>query len=178
MVTSMSTARAAELEALPFTYTEVGATASRLPGGYHHLRRTEVIGSGADVFARAADRLLSWQMHEAAGLEVQASRPSAEPGTVVVVTMRVGPVRFPAPCRVIESVRDAARAGFAYGTLPGHPESGEEAFYVEQRADGTVTASVTAFSRPGRWFTRLGGPVGRVVQRRATHRYVDALRPP
>ena len=40
------------------------------------------------------------------------------------------------------------RQGFAYGTLPGHPECGEEAFIVEQHDDGAVTFAITAFSRP------------------------------
>jgi uncharacterized protein (UPF0548 family) len=42
------------------------------------------------------------------------------------------------------------RRGFAYGTPPGHPEQGEEAFVVALREDGQVTFTVTAFSRPAR----------------------------
>lgn len=171
----MPEATAARLGAQDFTYSEIGATASRLPTGYHHLHRSDVIGSGDEVFARAADRLLSWQMHEGAGLRVQASSLSVRPGTVVIVTMPLGPVRIKAPCRVIDVVRDSTRVGFTYGTLPGHPEIGEEAFFVERDANGTVAASVTAFSKPGRWFTRWGGPVSRAVQRRAAQDYVRAL---
>jgi uncharacterized protein (UPF0548 family) len=77
---------------------------------------------------------------------------------------------------VLECVRDETRAGFRYGTLPGHPVSGEEAFLVELLDDGTVTASVTAFSRPARWFTRLGAPLSGIAQARAARRYVRALR--
>ena len=38
--------------------------------------------------------------------------------------------------------------GFAYGTLPGHMESGEERFLIEQLADGSVWYDIVAFSRP------------------------------
>src|SRR5262245_9154273 len=49
------------------------------------------------------------------------------------------------------------RAGFTYRTLAGHAELGEETFAVEKdRATGDVTASLTAWSRPGHWLTRVG----------------------
>jgi uncharacterized protein (UPF0548 family) len=38
-----------------------------------------------------------------------------------------------------------------------------------------VTFTITAFSAPGRWFTRLGGPLARLVQSRMTRRYLAAL---
>jgi uncharacterized protein (UPF0548 family) len=40
-----------------------------------------------------------------------------------------------APCRVIYTITEPRRKGFAYGTLPGHPESGEEAFTISQCDD-------------------------------------------
>jgi uncharacterized protein (UPF0548 family) len=57
------------------------------------------------------------------------------------------------------------RSGFGYGTLVGHPESGEESFIVEVADDGSVWFSVIAFSRPGRWFTRVAGPLVPVIQK-------------
>ena len=65
--------------------------------------------------------------------------------------------------------RDAdgtARFGFAYGTVGGHPERGEERFLVTRAPDGAVTASILAISRPGRWFTWVGLPLARRAQRR------------
>lgn len=67
------------------------------------------------------------------------------------------------------------RAGFAYGTLPGHPESGEEAFVVSRAPDG-VRFTITAFSRPATWLARLGGPVTLLGQEYFTRRYLRALR--
>ncbi|MFC6343752.1 DUF1990 domain-containing protein, partial [Nocardioides hankookensis] len=99
-----------------------------------------------------------------------ASGPADEPGATVA--MRLGPLRV--PCRVVYVVREPDRVGFAYGTLPGHPESGEERFEVARAADGTVTFEVTAFSRPATMLARLGGPIGRAVQDRITERYLNA----
>ena len=78
---------------------------------------------------------------------------------------RFGPLRIVAPTRVVYVIDEPDRRGFAYGTLPGHPESGEEVFIVERQA-GSTSVEVRAFSRPGRWFTRLGAPVARRIQRR------------
>ncbi|WP_072802136.1 DUF1990 domain-containing protein [Rhodococcoides yunnanense] len=160
-------------DSLQLTYSEVGRTAGPLPTGYHHVDRREPIGHGRDGFRAAADALVSWGMHRGAGLSVDATSGAAEVGSTVL--MRIGPVRI--PCRVVAVIDEPNRRGFAYGTLPGHPEQGEELFVVEFDPDSrAVTAHIAAFSRPGRWFTRLGGPLGRVVQRLATDRYFAALR--
>lgn len=34
---------------------------------------------------------------------------------------------------------------------------------------------IVAFSKPGRWFTKLGGPAARLVQTQMTRRYLQAL---
>lgn len=158
---------------MDLTYTEVGHTRGALPAGYHHVDVRSRIGTGRDCYTGAVRTLLSWEMHRRAGLRVHAQTPTAEVGTTVV--LRLGPARI--PCRVVYTVAEENRAGFAYGTMPGHPEQGEECFLVEfDAADDAVYAHVRAFSRPGRWYTRVGGPAGRLVQRLFTARYISALR--
>lgn len=75
----------------------------------------------------AADTLMRWDMHRGTGLKVHSDADNAVPDAVVVLTL--GPVRI--PCRVVYVIDEANRQGFAYGTLDGHPESGEELFYVD-----------------------------------------------
>jgi uncharacterized protein (UPF0548 family) len=65
--------------------------------------------------------------------------------------------------------------GFGYGTLPGHPECGEEAFHVQRTADW-VSFEVRAFSRPVDPLARLGGLVSRWIQLRVNHAYLEGLR--
>lgn len=166
---------ASQLASAELTYDEVGGTQGALPSGYHHLRGSRVVGSGPDAFAAAAAAVLSWQVQLRAGLSVTASAVVAEPGAVVLLSVGAGPLRVCAPCRVVYAVTGSRRRGFAYGTLPGHPERGEEAFVVEQREDGSVVLSITAFSRPASVAARAAGPFGRLIQRHVTRRYLDAL---
>ncbi|WP_277246550.1 DUF1990 family protein [Micrococcus terreus] len=46
---------------------------------------------------------------------------------------------------------------------------------LELHPDGTVELSITAFSRPATWWSRLGSPVARLAQRRITETYLSAL---
>lgn len=158
------------------TYSEVGATAGSLPAGYHHVRRSEIIGLGAAYFADSSEALMSWQMHSRAGLQVIASAPRAARGVVVLMRLGIAGHGLAIPCRVVDEIAEERRIGFAYGTLPGHPERGEESFVVELLDDEQVRLQIVAFSRPARWFTQLGGPIPRRAQSFMTNRYVGALR--
>jgi uncharacterized protein (UPF0548 family) len=155
------------------TYPEIGATrGDALPSGYRHVRRCERLGSGVEVFRRAVDGLRGWGMQRGAGLRVPASTPP--PAAGVRVTMSVPFLRI--PCEVVWVVEEDRRYGFAYGTLPGHPEIGEEAFVVRLDDADQVWLTITTFSRPGRWYTRIAGPLAWLVQDFATGRYVAAMR--
>jgi len=126
------------------------------------------------VNAGADDRALQVAA-EFAGAALTAIRPAC--GTTlpsVVVTLR-GMCGFSARCRVVWVVDEADRAGFAYGTVRGHPESGEEAFVVERDAGGEVWLSVRAFSRAATRYARAGGPVTWLVRRWITERYLRAV---
>jgi uncharacterized protein (UPF0548 family) len=154
------------------TYPEVGATAGKLPEGYHHVRASRTIGHGPADFDTASAVLLSWQMHQRAGV-----RKIAGPDVVVDgrnVTFRWLLLRF--ECRVVSVVDEPLCRGFTYGTLPRHPESGEERFVVElDPQTEAVSATITAFSKPSTWIVRAGGPVPRFVQAHMTQRYLHAL---
>ena len=161
-----------DLAALPLTYSEVGATAGELPMGYHHVHESAVIGHGRERFSEAADAVMRWGMLRGAGVRVDATTEVAAAGSEVIV--RLGPVR--APCRVVYVLDEADHRGFAYGTLRGHAETGEELFAVRyDPATEAVYAEVTAFSRHGTWWSRLAGPVTSLVQRVVSRRYVKAV---
>lgn len=157
------------------TYPEIGATAGDLPAGYHHLTRCVPVGHGHQVFAGAGDAVCRWQVQLEAGLQVSASSPSAVAGAMVILGLGIGSLRLQAPCRVVYAVDEPRLRGFAYGTLPGHPESGEEAFAIVHHDDDTVSFVVTAFSRPATRLAKVAGPVGVLVQQRITARYLQAL---
>jgi uncharacterized protein (UPF0548 family) len=167
----------ARLEGRAFTYDEVGATAkSPLPVGYRHDRLSVEIGDDPQVWARAQDALRTWQGHRHAKATITPADAALDAGLTVVVTVRVGPLFVVAPSRIVYTTLEADRFGFAYGTLPGHPERGEEAFHVVRAAGGAVSVEITAFSRPAALAARVGSPVARAIQQRITRRYLEGIR--
>lgn len=149
------------------TYAPVGATRDRadawagLPPGYRVLRAHHRVARGADERQRAAlaRDLRAWRVHAAAGVRVRAPGP-AEQGTDVVTLLGVGPLTVAAPTRVVW----ADHEGFGYGTLPGHPFAGEEAFRAVLR-DGDLWLDVEAYSRPAWAVARAAGPLVPLFQR-------------
>lgn len=154
-----------------FTYAEVGATRHEpLPAGYRHLHYRTFLGR--DVFDCAGEAILTFGMHRGTGARITSTAGRAAPG--VRVTVGLGPLTV--PCEVVWAAEEPDRAGFGYGTLPGHQATGEEAFVVERDADGGVWFSVTAFSRPARPLMRLGGPVAVLAQHAYARVCARALR--
>jgi uncharacterized protein (UPF0548 family) len=176
----MGLLRPADLDALaraPFTYPDVGATrGGALPAGYRTARHAAVVGSGRAAFERAAAAVLDWRAQRGTGLRVRASGPASTPGTVVVLTAGLPRLGYDIPCRVVWAQTEGDERGFAYGTLPGHPESGEESFIVRLTPEGDVVYEVRVFFRLASRAARLAGPLGLVLQRLATARYVAAIR--
>lgn len=165
----------AELRAARITYDEVGATAHEtLPAAYGHLDRTRLLLKSE--FDSAAYRLMAWQIHEAAGLRVSASSRRVEPDAVC--EMFLGPrwLGIRAVCRVVYVIDEPDRVGFAYGTLPGHAESGEESFVLDRR-DGRPRFTVRAFSNPASRLARIGGPATGLIQLIMAERYLRAAIP-
>ncbi len=159
------------------TYPEVGATRDDvLPAGYRHVTRRVEIGRGAALMARAGNALMTFEMLRRAGLRPDVSAPRAAVGVAVTGHFGLGPLAIASPCRVVWSVEEKDRAGFGYGTLPGHPERGEEAFVLDRDAQDIVWFTVRAFSRPNRWFMRAAGPVAHLTQDMITRRYLASMR--
>lgn len=171
----MASDRLARLADLGLTYREVGATGTSLPEGYTHLGRNQVIGEGREAFAAAAELLMTWGMHRAAGLTIDATAPRAAVGVDVLIGVGPSFVPITAPCRVIHTIDQPDRIGFTYGTLEGHPEQGEESFSILLDGDD-VRFVLIGFSKPATIASRLSGPIGRSIQRRLLDRYTAAVR--
>lgn len=176
-VRQLDSGRLAVLGGQAVTYPQVGATRGPLPLGYGSIVRSRPLASGID-WQTASDKLFAWQVHRAAGLHVTASNPTVVVDAIVVLGIGIGALQFQAPCRVIYVVDEPNRRGFAYGTLPGHPEIGEECFLFDQDEHGVQTFTIRAFSRPATRLAKLGGPIGRQVQSIVTNRYLHAATQP
>src|SRR5579871_5879244 len=144
--------------------------------GYRYGEYVKELGSGDDVFERGKDALRHWAAHHQAGAAVAPVDAPLTEGTDVIVTLPLGPVSMVAPCRIVSVVDAADRFGFAYATLPGHPESGEEAFHIERGEGGRVTFRVQVVSRPALAVMRLGGPLTNLVEARVARKYLKGVR--
>lgn len=161
---------------LPYSYQEVGRTRdSSCPPGYRPDRRVVDLGTGASVFERAIEGLRRWEAQRGAGARVFPPDADIAPGQTVVVALAFPPLTMVAPCRIVYVDDAPDRFGFAYGSLAGHPEQGEESFHVT-RAGGTVRFEIAAFSRPAHPLARLGYPVARCLQARIVGRYLQGIK--
>jgi uncharacterized protein (UPF0548 family) len=143
------------------TYAPVGGTLTDdLPPGFRHLHYRTYLGNGDDLFHRSAEAVLTFAMHRATGAKIDATAGRAAPG--VRLTVGAGPLRV--PCEIVWTVEEPDRAGWGYGTLPGHQASGEEAFQVVRDGNGRVWFTVTAYSRPARQPMKAAGPAAVVLQ--------------
>ena len=166
---------------LTVTYDHVGSTID-IGADVARARRVRRFerpaGTGPAALEAGRGAIRRWAAHDALGATVHPRHAPIVQGTVVVVALRVGPIHVVAPTRIVRVVDDATRFGFAYGTLTGHPEAGEESFVVEQRGDGSVVAVVAVDARPGSPLAWAGLPVTLALQRHAIRRYLDGLTTP
>jgi uncharacterized protein (UPF0548 family) len=144
------------------------------PDGYRCDRWTRELCGDETVFERAADVLRTWQMHRSAGLTVEVDGPPAVGMDVAMAApLPVGYVDV--VCRVVDVIDEPDRYSFTYGTLPVHPEQGEESFTVTRGADGAVTFEIVAASRLRHPLARACPPIARRLQSRAIERYVASM---
>lgn len=157
--------------ALPLTYAQRGLTSDDAllagpPAGFVLDHNRQRLGDGDAAFLAAAAALRGWEMFPRPWTAVEPHPAPLEPERTVAVLVRTAGLWWLNSARILHVVDEPRRFGFAYGTLPGHAECGEERFLVEQLEDGAVWYDLRAFSRPRHWAARLGQPVTRALQRR------------
>lgn len=166
---------------LDFTYCETGTTAATPPADYVVDHTRVGLGTGDQVFARAKQGLAGWKQFDLGWLHAFPATAPIRSGEVVAVVARAWGVWSMNAARIVYVVDEPRRFGFAYGTLPGHVERGEERFLIEIGDDGAVWFDIKAFSRPRHFLTKLGYPFVRRLQLRfgresaaALQRFVNA----
>ncbi len=167
----LAAARESEL-----TYDHVGSTLhpERFPGRTRQRLEVDVPDPG-DGLAAARHGLWTWVPQHHLGAHVHPAGAAVEVGATLLVVLPFGPLEVVAPVRVVEVVEEPDCVGFAYGTLPGHPECGEEAFLAERAEGGGLRLSVLVDARPGTLAAKLAAPVLTVFQHRAARCYLQGL---
>jgi len=163
---------------LPFPYPEVGASRnSSIPPGYPINQHRAKLGEGEEIFDHAVAALRSWQMYSTGWTKLYwPDTPIREGEVVAILANHFGFWSLNA-CRIIYSLEEEgalSRYGFAFGTLPGHMEEGEERFTVEwDRESGAVWYELFAFARPKARLAKIAYPLVRLIQKRFA---VDSFR--
>ncbi len=150
---------------LPCSYLPVNGTKNNSPvEGYDNDYQRVVIGKGDADFQKACAAIRRWEMFPRPWTKIFPENAPIAVGTVVGMYARLFGLWWGNSCRLVYTVDEPGRFGFAYGTLPAHVESGEELFLVEMATDGSVFYEIKAFSRPRHWTARLGYPLVRHLQ--------------
>lgn len=136
------------------------------PASYDYDENKVLLGSGKEVFERARQAIRQWQMFPTAWTQVFPAQVPIEVGQQVAVCFRLLGCWWWNASEIVYTINEAHRFGFAYGTLPGHVEMGEERFMVEIDQQEQVWYSIKAFSRPAYSLVRLAYPFARSQQRR------------
>lgn len=158
---------------VPFNYPAVGSSqvaGSTPPPGYCQDQIKIELGRGQATFERARIAIQQWEMFPRSMVELFWPTVPVAQGSVVAVLFRGYGFWSLNPARIVYTVDETGqidRYGFAYGTLPGHLESGEERFCVSwDHATDRVHYQIDVFSRPNHWFVWLGYPLARLEQAR------------
>jgi len=168
-----------ESQDLPLSYGPIGIV--KADSVRPNVEETTVaIGHGLADFERARAALSSWKQFDIGWVETFPRHAPVASETVVAVLMRHLGCWSLNGCRVLYGVGgqdDAARFGFAYGTLTNHAESGEELFEVffDPLSD-KVMYRIRAISWPQAMLARVGQPIVRVLQARFRRQSVESMK--
>jgi uncharacterized protein (UPF0548 family) len=168
---------------LEFTYPSVGATKAGgpAPAGYIVDHTSVELGRGSTTFDSARAALARWDQFRLSWLEVFPDDTPLLADETVIVLARAFGVWWTNAARIVYTIEELeespARFGFAYGTLPGHVESGEERFLIEwDRKTDQVWFDIMAFSRPRHFLTRIGRRQARAMQKKFGQQSAAAMR--
>lgn len=103
--------------------------------------------------------------------------PYVGPGTTIHLHGRVKGYRVDAELRVIFTVEEPRRVGFALGTVGDSVVSGEESFMLEWRENDEVWFTVRAFDAPVGFFYKVLPALTRGRRRELFQRYLRAISP-
>lgn len=150
-----------------FTYPFIGKSREDFTvPGFDNDYNTITLGAGADAWEAAKEAIRQWQMFPGGWAFIEPRQAPIQTGQVVAMIARVMGLWWLNSCRIVYTVDTETQFGFAYGTLPGHVECGEELFMVEKLPDGQVRYVLKAFSRPRFWMARLAYPLARWHQKK------------
>ncbi len=152
-----------------FSYSEIGATLhGASPSGYRNCDHNRIrLGKGEEDWEQAKELIRAWKMFDLGWARICWPETPIEPGrNVAMAASHLGFYSLNA-ARIVYTLNEDFRFGFAYGTRSDHAECGEERFSVDlDEQTGEVHYDLFSFSRPSHFAARLGYPYARYLQKR------------
>lgn len=153
-----------------YSYSKVGATRTEQTiheSVYNVDHNQIVIGSGLEEFGKAKNAITFWRMFDMPWVELCWPNTPIEEGRTVAILIRHFGFYSLNAARIVYTIEEPDRFGFAYGTLEDHGESGEERFSVRlDEETGDVVYDLYAISQPKHFLAYLGYPLTRILQKR------------
>lgn len=153
-----------------YSYSKVGATRTEQTiheSVYNVDHNQIVIGSGLEEFGKAKNAITFWRMFDMPWVELCWPNTPIEEGRTVAILIRHFGFYSLNAARIVYTIEEPDRFGFAYGTLEDHGESGEERFSVRlDEETGDVVYDLYAISQPKHFLAYLGYPLTRILQER------------
>ncbi|MBL7829215.1 MAG: DUF1990 domain-containing protein [Saprospiraceae bacterium] len=154
-------------KSLPFSYQFVGKTSEDfIAPGFDNDYNVVELGAGAAVWEKSKQAIAQWKMFPGVWAYIEPANAPICENQVVAMVANIFGIWWLNSCRIVYTIDNEHQFGFAYGTLPGHVECGEELFMVEKDGEGNVRYVLKAFSRPRFWLARLAYPAARFFQKR------------
>lgn len=143
---------------------------------YNYDENAAFLGKGHLVFKSARKMIQNWQMFPPGWTRIYPGDAPVRTGQRVALMIKLLGLWWWNSSEIQYVIDEPKRFGFAYGTLPGHVESGEELFLVEMNDRDEVWYKIKAFSRPAYKLVQLAYPFARSQQRRFVRESMELMK--
>lgn len=161
---------------LPYSYQNVGASNGQHVKGFDNDHNKIFLGEGDAIWENAKIALKNWQQFPDKWTKALPNDTPLKKNKTVAVFFKLFGIWWLNSARIVYTLDDEKRFGFAYGTLPAHVECGEECFWIEKEADGRIFYHIRAFSKPRLWLVKLGYPIARAYQRKFVRQSMQRMK--
>jgi len=160
----------------PYNYQNVGASNGQQVEGFDNDHNKIFLGKGDVIWENAKAVLKNWQQFPDKWTKVVPNDTPLKENETVAVFFKLFGIWWLNSARIVYTLDDERRFGFAYGTLPAHVERGEECFWIEKEVDGRIFYHIRAFSKPRLWLVKLGYPIARTYQRKFVRQSMETMK--
>ena len=133
------------------------------------------LGTGKKVFEIGKQAIMQWEMFPKKWIKLYPTKPTVGIGETVAVTAKYLGLWWVNITRIAYVINDMEIFGFAYGTLPGHMEKGEELFQIRMDEKENVYFELIAISKPNTLIAKISYNMMRSLQKKFREEAANAV---